>query len=145
MNEERRSEPPPSCPSARPGMAGGVVFGVVGGTVAEPRVGYLATPLPATPEILALAGAAPPGEVFRIAAPCAGGACRHFDGARCRLAERIVALLPVVDDRLPPCRLRSTCVWWKQEGAAACRRCPQIVSESRDPADELVQAATPRT
>ncbi|HTQ79255.1 MAG TPA: nitrogen fixation protein [Thermoanaerobaculia bacterium] len=143
MTDESPSPPPPSCPSARPEMAQSVIFGVVGGTVAEPRVGYLEKALPVTPEILALSGPVAPGEVFRFAAPCAGGGCQHFDGARCRLAQRVVAELPVAVDRLPPCRLRPTCVWWKQEGVEACRRCPQIVSENLAPTAELVLAATP--
>jgi len=143
MTDKSPSAPSPHCPSARPEMAESVVFGVVGGTVAEPRLGYLEKPLPVTPEILALSGPVTPGEVFRFAAPCAGGGCQHFDGARCRLVERVVRLLPVVDDRLPPCQLRPTCVWWQQEGPAACRRCPQIVSDSYAPTDEMTRAATP--
>jgi len=132
-----------SCPSAQPEMAGSVVFGVVGGTVEEPRVGYLTQPLPASPEVLALAGAAPPGEVFRFGAPCAGAGCLHFDGAKCRLAQRIVqGLLPVVD-ALPPCHLRPTCLWWKQEGRAACMRCPQVVSQVEGPSAEMRRAAEP--
>jgi hypothetical protein len=143
MTDKNPSGPPLSCPSARPEMAGSVVIGVVGGSVAEPRLGYLEKPLPVTPEILALAGPAPPGEVFRFAAPCAGSGCQHFDGSHCRLAQRVVSLLPIVDDRLPPCHLRPTCVWWKQEGLAACQRCPQIVSDSYAPSEEVVRAAMP--
>jgi hypothetical protein len=30
-----------------------------------------------------------PTKVFRFAAPCAGRACRHFDGAECRLTKRV--------------------------------------------------------
>jgi hypothetical protein len=135
----------PHCPSARPEMAGSVVFGVVNGTVEEPRVGYLSQPIPATPEVLALAGPASPGEVFRVGAPCAGAGCLHFDGGQCRLAQRIVqGLLPVVDT-LPPCHLRPTCVWWKQEGREACLRCPQVVSQSVEPSPELAWAAAPGT
>jgi hypothetical protein len=131
----------PHCPSARPEMAGSVVFGVVGGTVETPRVGYLTRPIPASSEVLALAGPASPGEVFRLGAPCAGAGCLHFDGANCRLAQRIVqGLLPVVD-ALPPCHLRPTCVWWKQEGRAACLRCPQVVSHAVEPSPELARAA----
>jgi hypothetical protein len=133
----------PSCPSARPEMAGSVVFGVVGGTAEEPRVGYLAQPLPVSPEVLALAGPASAGEVFRFGAPCAGAGCLHFDGAKCQLAQRIVqGLLPVVD-ALPPCHLRPTCLWWRQEGKAACMRCPQVVSQAAEPSPEMRRAAEP--
>jgi len=116
----------PLCPSARPQMAGSVLFGVMGGTVDEPRVQYLGTPLPVTPEILALARPVEPTEVFRFAAPCVGERCRHFDGTDCRLVSRTIDLLPAVVDSLPPCVLRSLCRWWQQEGRQACLRCPQV-------------------
>jgi len=80
---------PPCCPSAQPEMAGSVVLGVVGGTVDEPRVAYLAEPPPVTDELLALSGPVKPTEIFRFAAPCTGNACQHFDGSNCRLATRI--------------------------------------------------------
>jgi hypothetical protein len=139
----KADRPQPHCPSARPEMAGGKVFGIVGGTHKEPRVGYLTEPLPATREILALAEPARTGEVFRIAAPCAGHGCQHFDGSRCRLVQRIVQGLPVVVEELPPCALRPSCLWFHQEGKAACLRCPQIVSETCGPSDALQQAADP--
>jgi len=118
------------CPSARPEMAGAVLHGIVGGTVAAPRVGYLVEPQPVTDALLALANPVSPTEVFRFAAPCAGSACVHFDGANCRLATRVVELLPSVVDSLPPCRIRPQCRWWQQEGRAACLRCPGVVSET---------------
>src|SRR5689334_14363132 len=97
---------PLQCPSARPEMADSVIFGVVGGTSDEPRVGYLAQQQRADRELLALAAPLKPTEVFRTAAPCAERGCKHFDGANCRLAERIVQMLPAVVAGLPSCRLR---------------------------------------
>ena len=132
---------PPLCPSAPAGLPGAVVFGVVGGEPEAPRVGSPAETPPATPAVLALVRPADPGEVFRLAAPCAGGACRHFDGERCRLAGRVVALLPVVVAGLPPCRLRPRCRWWQQEGRAACLRCPQVATAVPDPPAALRQVA----
>ena len=131
------------CPSARPDLAGGVVFGVRAGTVDEPRVAYLTESVPVTLEVLALAGPVDPAQVFRIAAPCAGTGCRHFDGASCGLASRIVQLLPEVVGSAPPCDLRPTCRWWSQEGKAACLRCPQIVSLTLRPTEALRLAADP--
>jgi hypothetical protein len=127
------AEPRPLCPSARPEMDGAVVFGVVGGTRAAPRLAYMTAPVPVTPPVLASAHPATPAEVFRTAAPCAASACRHFDGSACRLAQRTVQLLPVVVSALPPCRIRASCRWWKQEGRAACLRCPQVVTDSYAP------------
>ena len=75
---------PKLCPSAQPDMEGAVAFGVVGGTAEEPVVSYLREPLPVTPELLQLARPVRPTEVFRFAAPCAEGGCRHFDGESCQ-------------------------------------------------------------
>jgi hypothetical protein len=129
------------CPSAQPEMLGSIIFGVVGGTVDEPRIGYLTDLQPVTPEVLALAREVKPTEVFRIAAPCANSGCTHFDGVGCRLAERVAQLLPRVTDKLPFCKIRRDCRWWRQEGVAACRRCPQVVTEVYWPTDLQMDVA----
>jgi hypothetical protein len=132
------------CPSTtRPEKEGSVVFAVVGGTVESPRLAYLREPQPVTAELLALSGSITPTEVFRFAAPCARSGCQHFDGADCRLAQRIVSMLPTVVDVLPACQLRSNCRWWKQEGKSACLRCPQIVTKTYHPSEKLRQVTTP--
>jgi hypothetical protein len=116
------------CPSAQPGMADAQILGVVSGGAEEPRIAYLRDVVPATPEILDMAAPVAPTEVFRLAARCEEAKCTHFDGERCQLAVRIVAMLPEVTERLPPCMIRPTCRWYKQEGRSACLRCPQIVT-----------------
>jgi hypothetical protein len=146
-NETPKVEPPskmpPVCPSAQPQMEGATLLGVVSGTPEKPRLAYLAAPLPVTAEMLALTGPISPTAVLRFGAPCAGRGCRHFDGADCRLAARIVQLLPPVVDGLPACHLRPDCRWWQQEGRAACLRCPQVVTELRDPSELHRQVADP--
>ncbi len=131
------------CPSAQPSMEGSVVFGVVAGTADEPRVAWLEHPVPVTDEVLAMTAPLAPTQVLRFSAPCAEGKCCHFDGADCRLANKLVQLMPAVDTSLPPCRIRQDCRWFSQEGRAACMRCPQIVTYSVDPTPELSLAATP--
>lgn len=132
------------CPSTtHPEKEGSVVFGVVGGTVESPRLAYLREPQPVTDELLALSGPVTPTEVFRFAAPCARSGCQHFDGTDCRLAKRIVTMLPTVVDVLPACQLRSNCRWWQQEGKSACLRCPQILTKTYHPSEKLRQVATP--
>lgn len=133
------------CPSAQPEMAKSVLFGVVGGTADHPRVRFLGDLRPVTQEILALTEPVEPTEVFRFGAPCAQSACQHYDGTNCRLAQRVVGLLPIVTTDLPPCRLRSRCLWFKQEGGAACQRCPQVVTLSYAPTERLGVAANPDT
>jgi hypothetical protein len=119
------------CPSAQPHCQDAQVFGIVGGTAETPTVAYLSVPQPVTEELLQLAEPVRPGEVFRIAAPCARSGCQHFtaETATCRLAATIVQRRPGVVDTLPRCALRPRCRWWQQEGPAACMRCPQLVTE----------------
>jgi hypothetical protein len=129
-NSTDRSASTLYCPSAQPDWEGGVVLGVVLGTAEAPRLAHLEVLPPVTDELMTLAGPVSPTEVYRIAAPCLGSGCTHFDGTDCRLAQRIVTLLPPVVEAPPPCALRPSCRWWHQEGRAACLRCPQVVTDS---------------
>ena len=119
------------------------MFGVVGETAEEPCLAYLLEPQPTTNELLALSGSVKPTEVFRFAASCAGRACQHFNGSNCQLATKIVQLLPEIVTGSPPCRLRPNYRWWQQEEKAASMRCPQIVTETYHPSEQLRQAAEP--
>jgi hypothetical protein len=120
------------CPSAQPGMDQCRVLGVVQRDGPTPVLQYLNQPLPATPEVLALSAPLKPTEVFRLAATCAEHQCPHFDGADCRLATRVVQILPAVVEDLPPCIIRKECRWYSQEGGQACKRCPEITTVSYD-------------
>jgi hypothetical protein len=124
------------CPSAQPGMENCRVLGVVLSEVQKngftPRIVYLNELLPATADVLALSAPLKPTEVYRLSATCAEHKCPHFDGADCKLAARIVNILPAVVDALPPCTIRKDCRWYSQEGGAACRRCPEITTLSYD-------------
>lgn len=131
------------CPSARPEMAGAVVLGVVREIDGETFIHHLAEPHPVTPEVLALAGSAPLGSVFRFAATCAEDACAHFDGERCRLGAKLAASPPERARTLPPCRIRNDCRWYQQEGKAACFVCPLIFSEIATPSEHVARAADP--
>lgn len=131
------------CPSASAAAEGSVVIGVVLGTRAAPRVAYVEAPIPVTPEIVARTAPVPPNQVLRTAATCAERACHHFDGKDCTLAARIVARLDPVVDRPPPCAIRPRCRWWRQEGRAACARCPEVVTESVPHSEAFREAAMP--
>jgi hypothetical protein len=97
-----------------------------------PRIVYLNEILSATEEVLALAAPFRPTEVYRLSATCAEHKCPHFDGVDCRLATRIVSILPAVVESLPPCTIRKDCRWFSQEGAAACQRCPEVTTVNYD-------------
>lgn len=124
-------------------MADAVVLGVRSGPADDPFVSYLENPVPVSGELLALAAPVNPTEVYRFAARCEEGACRHFNGVDCRLATRIVQILPAAVQALPPCKIRVECRWFRQEGREACLRCPQVITEVREPTEEFRRAATP--
>ncbi|MGA2352787.1 MAG: hypothetical protein ABSF70_20310 [Terracidiphilus sp.] len=127
------------CPSSQPEFEAARVLGVLQQTTDGFEVAYLNEPLPVTPEILAMTAPAQPTEVFRLAAKCQTHRCPHFDGKDCGLATRIVQILPAVVDQLPRCQIRSECRWFHQEGAAACRRCPQIATVNYGTSDVMQQ------
>ena len=122
-------------------MADVRVLGVVSGEADAPRLAYVNEKVAATPELLAEAAPLKPGEVFRLAARCEESRCTHFDGARCQLAVRIVNALPPVTEKLPPCSIRTNCRWYRQEGAPACYRCPQILTLNSHVTETLQQVA----
>lgn len=133
----------PLCPSAQAGNPAAVLIGIIGGTAAQPRVRYTDTALPVTGKLLALTDPVGPAEVLRVAAPCACNRCGHFENATCALASKIVQNLPAVTDELPACAIRPACRWFTQEGEAACRRCPQVVTENWHPSPVMAVVADP--
>lgn len=132
---------PSLCPSAQADWEGSVAIGVCGGTADEPRLTHFESALPLDDDLLSLADPVTPAEVFRMAAPCLCTGCVHFENATCRLAERLVQILPAVTSHLPKCPIRPHCRWWQQEGAAACLRCPQVVTDNYNAADEMRRVA----
>ena len=137
----RRVDPALKCPSAQPGMGDVQVLGVISREGPEPRLAYLDEPVAATPEILELAAPVAVSKVFRLSARCEEKKCTHFDGARCQLAVRIAKMLPEVVDNLPACNIRRECRWFRQEGRAACQRCPQIVTGNPEADGRLIEVA----
>jgi hypothetical protein len=149
-SESRRPDGAPAvsvqCPSARPDLPEAHILGLVEGTAERPRLAYLRRPEPVRDDLLALAGDDSPTQRFRFSAPCAGDGCQHFADGACRLATRIVEQMPEAVAAAPVCALRPACRWWRQEGTAACLRCPMVVTESYgeiDGSDALRSAATP--
>lgn len=126
------------CPSS-PAHPDAAVIGVVAGRAGAPRVVPTKQPMRVTPEIIEMALPANPSEVFRFASPCQTSACIHFRDASCQIAARGVMLLDEVVPRLPACAIRRQCRWFRQEGPAMCRRCPQIVTEQHAPSADMLR------
>ncbi|MDU8927223.1 hypothetical protein RXV86_07490 [Alisedimentitalea sp. MJ-SS2] len=132
-----------TCPSSQPDQEGAQVLGVVERGADGPALSYVNAHVPVTDEVLAATGEVPPTLIYRFAAPCVESKCKHFDGSKCQLAVRIAAGLAPTVDKLPPCAIRKTCRWYVQEGASACGRCPQVVTQVTDEEDPLFRIAQP--
>lgn len=127
------------CPSAPGSLDDSVLIGVVTSHPEGPRVVPTERAFEVTPEILKMAEPVNPSEVFRFASTCRGSTCPHFKNEACQLAVRSVALLEAVTEDLPECPIRSLCRWFRQEGGAICKRCPQIVTDQYRPYDQMLQ------
>ena len=126
------------CPSAHTAAPGARLFGVQVRTEnGDRQLAYLTETHPITEQVMELAGSAAPHEVLRVAAHCIEGQCPHWNGQGCRLATRVATMLPPAVSALPRCAIRPTCLWFKQEGPAACLRCPQVATIERHPSDTL--------
>jgi hypothetical protein len=103
------------------------------------RVAFISPPLEVTDEVVAAASDGPTPETrLRFAGPCLEGRCAQWTGSRCSVADAVVDELAHVvaaegRDRGPlrPCALRRSCRWFDQRGAAACRACPLVVTDTR--------------
>ena len=139
-----REHAPPrelSCPSAQPDMVDARVFGLISGPPEEPRISYLEQWVVVEVEALAALQPLAPTHVFRFAARCEESRCSHHDGVRCDLGRRVVEMLEPVVEAAPLCVIRPTCRWFAEQGAEACRRCPQVVTMIPEADDALNRAA----
>ncbi len=134
--------PPLLCPSAQPSVPGARLFGVIAGEPGKVDVVYLPTAMPVTEELLASTAPVSPTEVLRVAAPCQGGRCQHYDGHECRLVNNLVQIAPATGE-LKPCPIRGACRWFAQQGGAACAMCSQVITTYYHPPEDLDRAATP--
>lgn len=86
---------------------------------------------------MALAGGSAPHEVLRVAAHCIEGRCPHWNGEGCRLATRVATMMAPAVSAMPRCAIRPSCLWFHQEGPAACVRCPQLATIERHAPGDL--------
>lgn len=133
-----------SCPSSQPNQPGSSVIGIVTPQDNDGmRVRLLPVAVPTKQLIDLVPPPVRPTEVLRFASPCVANACMHFDEGNCQLARRIVTELPAVTETLRPCAIRSSCRWFEQERAAACQRCPQVITEPYVASELMEQVASP--
>ena len=119
------------CPSAQPALSGSMILGVVDKDRMGGCISYLERPVQVTDGTVLALTASPvrATAAFRFAAPCEKSGCNNWSGSGCRVAQRLVQILPAVVTELPDCKLRPACRWFRQEGAHACVRCPQVITD----------------
>ncbi|HEY0303002.1 MAG TPA: hypothetical protein VGC36_16770 [Rhizomicrobium sp.] len=127
---QKKPRGPAACPSAR-AEAGATLIGVIG---TDGRVAYLKTALEIDADFIAEASKdGPPEERFRFAGTCVEGKCVQWDGAgkRCGVLDGVIPYLGRGDADAPlqPCVIRGACRWYRQDGAAACRICPGVITQ----------------
>lgn len=120
------------CPSTQPSSDRSMILGVVGNNETGASISFLQHPVRVDKGTLLsfVGGTTKATEVFRFAAPCETSGCRNWSGCHCRVAERLVQILPIAADALPQCRLRPVCRWFAQEGGSVCLRCPHVVTDN---------------
>jgi hypothetical protein len=118
------------CPSSRcePGSS---LIAIVGD---EGRLAHVTPAMPVDAEFVAAARRhGSPEARMRFASPCLQAGCAQWTGTSCGIIEAVLAAdVAPSGGRLPRCAIRPSCRWYAQEGAAACRACPLVVTDARE-------------
>lgn len=126
---EDRDEPL-ACPSA-PAQPGAALLAIVG---SDGRLAHVSPPIPVDEAFVATASRhGAPEARMRFTAPCLEAGCAQWTGSSCGVIEQVLATGVHEDQptRLPRCDIRSGCRWYRQEGGAACRACPLVLTDGR--------------
>jgi hypothetical protein len=125
------------CPSYKC-VTGAMLLGIV---QADGTIAFLGRPVRIDQRFVRVAqqGRAPEKR-FRFAGTCAEGACMHWAGNRCELAEKLSGSSETRPE-FPECGIRLSCRWHAEQGHAACHVCVDIVRGSE--ADANLGAAVP--
>jgi hypothetical protein len=127
------------CPSARL-KEGAILVGIVLG---DGSVAFAADRLVVNQQFIenALQGRAPEKR-FRFGDTCVKSGCLQWKGSRCGVIDQILEAIPPHGSPwpLPECSIRPQCRWYGQSGAAACRVCPQVVTDCLEESSETVQS-----
>ena len=85
-----------------------------------------------------------PEKRFRFSSTCRRGGCIQWTDGRCGIADRVIAehaQRSAAEDAdqataasepfvLPECSIRPQCRWHLQSGDAACRACPEVITDT---------------
>ncbi|MEQ1506350.1 MAG: hypothetical protein ABMB14_29235 [Myxococcota bacterium] len=127
-----RPNPTVMCPSGTIDEPKARLLGVI---APDGRLRFAEEPIPIDRAFIDLAKRGRnPSRRFRFVTPCIQRACIHWQGERCVVADIVTdaaleASDPEVQVELPRCPIRTTCRWFHQRGADACRACPEMVTD----------------
>jgi hypothetical protein len=77
-----------------------------------------------------------PEKRFRFSSTCKRAACIQWSEGKCGIADRIVVehaeAVNAAGENfvLPECSIRPQCRWHLQSGDAACRACPEVITDA---------------
>jgi hypothetical protein len=131
VRQDEQDEEQLACPSA-PAQAGSSLLAIVG---SDGRLAHVSPPIPIDEAFVAAASRrGAPEARMRFTAPCVREQCAQWTGSSCGVIEQVLATGAHEDQptRLPRCAIRSDCRWYRQEGGAACRACPLVLTDGRE-------------
>ena len=77
-----------------------------------------------------------PEKRFRFSSTCKRAACVQWTDGRCGIVDRIIGEHADRESAesenfvLPECSIRPQCRWHLQSGDAACRACPEVITDT---------------
>lgn len=77
-----------------------------------------------------------PEKRFRFSSTCKRAACMQWTEGKCGIVDRIISehadrtADPKQPFVLPECSIRPQCRWHLQSGDAACRACPEVITDT---------------
>ena len=77
-----------------------------------------------------------PEKRFRFSSTCKRAACIQWTDGKCGIVDRIISeheeRATAANDAfvLPECSIRPQCRWHLQSGDAACRACPEVITDT---------------
>lgn len=134
ISVRRKAFDPPLCPSGGAAQEDAEIFAIVGAQE-DGVAAYLDRSVKMDDEARALVAPLSPANIYRVAVPCAEQGCAHFEGGACQIAIRLTEQFAPRLAELPRCAIRPACRWWRQEGAEACTRCPEVATTPVAPCD----------
>lgn len=63
---------------------------------------------------------------FRYSGKCMEGKCKQWGNGQCGLVANVLEKMNAIDTEIPNCPIRTTCRWYSQKGADACKVCEQV-------------------